>query len=41
MKSAYDTVKFITDNKGLVIVGAIAIRVIFTISADAGTHNPQ
>jgi hypothetical protein len=41
MKSTYQTLKFVSENRGLFLLGAITILVIFTVSADAGTHNPQ
>jgi len=34
VKSAYDTVKFITENKGLVALGVIGVVLIFVWSAD-------
>jgi|LakMenE18May11ns_1017448.scaffolds.fasta_scaffold6237922_2 hypothetical protein len=34
MKTTYDTVKFITENKGLVLLGVIGVVLVFVWSAD-------
>jgi len=34
MKSAYDTIKFITKNRGLVLLGVIGVVLVFVWSAD-------
>lgn len=34
MKSTYDTVKFITENKGLVLLGVIGVVLVFVWSSD-------
>ena len=34
MKTTYDTVKFITENKGLVLLGVLGVVLVFVWSAD-------